>query len=748
MSFTALQFVQNSKKPNTFVGVFRYVKTSGVKSIKNGELYGFIEISSEGEFPAERVAHMAWDGVVEGYMYSQSKSISDSLKSGVQEFTRRLKDLMRNSKNLEEAGIDVSLVIVSATKDGVYVANLGENEIFAYRGQKIVDVVDILEKNNAQTAGFMISNDDLLVISTNSLLSENMHTLIGKNSREEILKSLSLLGKTLLPDQGIFCIFFEKETKEKPQIFHKNKKEVVQTEDKQIKEEILPVVENSAEIDERSVLEEQGPKKKILENIKGLNVKKYIAPVLGFFTVVWKFLSKIFSKVGNFLKRIFSKIKLFLTEKLGSKRWFKKYSARVSQSRLGKKKPEIKIDGYKTKDLRSKRIRIIILATLGIVLLVGGYQYARKQKVVRELHSEADDIFQSVSAKIESAKSNLSTDTEEAETDIFAANNLLEELPEGLNDEYLEKKNELEEAILSVEDSLYKRVVVSPESFVGFFDEGTELTDIEYVVDDSGNEILIIADKGTGSVWEVSIYDRSKSRMADNNGIVKYPEYVDIGNEGDIFVYDSGVGVIKAPESSSGWGAFETLTGVGLKNIGIDNVGEFAVLTSSDNLYYLDTVNARIVKSVNYGTGYSSTVVSVINDENFVNAHDFFADFSIYVLTSGNDGVLRYSAGTYVPITITGVNGTLGELTCGDTSGSMDYGFYMFDQTNNRILKFEKPMDSYNDKLHPNELVLLNQYVYRGDNGEMWNNIKDIAIDQAEKYIYILDGNNVWRIGL
>ena len=379
---------------------------------------------------------------------------------------------------------------------------------------------------------------------------------------------------------------------------------------------------------------------------------------------------------------------------------------------------------------------------------MGGYQYARKQKTLRELHSQADEIFEQINSNIESAKGNLSTNTQEAEKDIYTATNLLGELPEGLNDEYLEKKSTIENSILEVEDSLYKRVVVSPESFVGFFDEGTDLTDIEYVLDDSGNEILIITDKGTGSVWEVSIYDRSKNRMADNDGIVSSPEYVDIGNEGDIFVYDSSVGVIKAPKATSGWGAFETLTGVGLKNIDVDNVGEFAVLTSTDNLYYLDTTNSRIVKSVNYGSGYSSTVVNVINDENFVNANDFFADFSIYVLTSGDEGVLRYSAGTYVPLSIVGVNGNLGELACGDTSGSMDFAFYMFDQTNRRILKFEKPRDSYNDKLHPNELVLLNQYLYRGDNGNMWSNVKDIAIDKAEKYMYILDSNNVWRIGL
>jgi hypothetical protein len=739
MPFTALQFVQNSKNPNSFVGVFRYVKTSGVKSTKEGELYGFLEIESEGDFPAERVAHMAWDGVVEGYMYSQSKSISDSLKSGIQEFTRRLKDLMRNSKDLEESGIDVSLTIVSATKEGIYVANLGENEIYAYRGQKIVDVVDILEDNKAQTAGFMTSQEDMLVISTDDLIEDNMHLLVGKKSKEEILKSLNMFGKTLMPNQGIFCIHFDKEKKE---------------EKLPVKNPVIKKPKNEEKVEKRLKEEkEKKPRKTLFSDKVDIKegkdkVKKTFGEVKGVAMVVFGFFEKIFGVISKFFKKVFGKAGTFLKEKLGNKRWFKKYAARASQVRLKKSKPGIRIDGYKTKNIRSKRLKIVILAALAVVFAVGGYQYARKQKAERELHSQADEIFQNVNSRVESAKSNLTTDTEEAETDIFAASNLLEEVPEGINDEYQERKVELEQEVLGVEDSLYNRVIVSPESFIGFFDEGTELTDIEYVLDDSGNEILLITDKGTSSVWQLSIYDKKKNRMADNDGLLSSPEYIDIGNEGDVFVYDSDVGVLKASSTGSGWGAFEKLTGVGLNNIDIGEVGEFAVLTASDNLYYLDTVNGRITKSVNYGTGYSSTTVSVINDENFSNGNDFFADFSIYVLTSGNEGVLRYSTGNYVPISIVGVNGEIGELTCGDTSGNMDFGFYMFDSGSNRILRMEKPKDSYNDKLHPNELVLLNQYIYRGEDENMWNNVKDIAIDRAEKNLFVLDGNNVWSFGL
>lgn len=744
MKYTALQFVENGKKQNFFVGVFRYIKSSGVKSTKDGELYGFLEIGSDGELPAERVAHMAWDGVVEGYMYSQTKSISESLKSGVQEFTRRLKDLMRNSSELEEAGIDVSLVIISATKEGIYLASIGENEIYAYKDNKIIDIIEILESNKAQTAGFPTSGKDLVVVSTNSLLSENMHTLVGKKSKEEVIKSLNLLGKTLPPGQGILCIYpetVEKEKEllgEKPKVKIKRIKKEETVKDTKGKEKKIDSLGNIALFKDR-----------VFEKTKQVKVKALFSKIKSVFVRIVTLLKKIFTKVSTFLKKVSSKIGNFLREKLGNKRWYKKYAAKASEIKFKKKKsPGMRIDGYKTKNLRAKRIKIAVLATLAVVLAVGGYQYARKQKEIREMETRAEGIFNDVNSMLQSAKSSLSTDSKEAEREIFAAGNLLKELPEGLNEEYIEQKNDLEQEVLGIEDDLYKRVVVDPDPFTQFNRENTELTDIEYVLDDSGNELLIVTDKGDSTVWKVNIFNKKKEALPDNNGLVESPKFLDIGNNGDIFVYDESVGVLRAVSLGGAWSAFEKITGAGLNNIDIDEVGEFAVLTGDDNLYYLDTANSRIVKSVNYGTGYSSTVVTAINDDNFSKANDFFADFSVYVLTEGKEGVLRYSAGAYVPISIVGVNGEIGELLCGDTVGNMDFGFYMFDNGSKRVLRMEKPKDSYNDKLHPNELVLLNQYVYRGDDRDMWSDVKDIVVDRDEKNMYLLDGNNVWRVSL
>ncbi|MCD4756615.1 hypothetical protein K8R20_03310 [bacterium] len=709
MSVTSVKYIRNSKKGNSFVGVFRYVKTSGVKSIKEGELYALLEISSDQDFPAERVAHMAWDGVVEGYMYSSTKSVSESLKTAIVEFTRRLKELMRNSKSLEQSGIDISLVIIAPTKEGIYLANLGENEIFVYKGGKIVNIIDVLEKSKAQTAGFSVDEDDLVVVSTTSLLSENMHLLVGKSGREEILKGLSILGKTLLPDQGMLCL-------------HTGESE---------KKKLEPVVEESVESAPPVIVPSV-----VKPKVKKLGLKKYVVDVLSWF-----------KKVGGIVKNYFSKVKGYVGSKLGNKIWFKKYAAKLSEKRLGKaRKLNVRIDGYRVKNEKVKRFKVVILATLAVVVLVGGYQYTRQQQELRDLHSLADEKFEEVESKLSSAKEKLSTDREGAEVLIFSANSLLAQVPDGIEQEYIDRLNALEEDVLEIEDSLYKRVVVLPESLVGFFEENSEVEDIKYLLDESGNEVLVVTDKGMSKVYRVSIFSKEKEQITDEDSLLKEPMFVDLGEDSSIFIYDSVSGVVKASKQDSGWGSFRKITGAGISNIKIDEVVEFGVY--GDNLYYLDSVSGKISKSVNYGTGYSSSTVKSVEDSGLVGTTDFFADFSIYALASGNEGILRYTAGEPRPIELLGIEGELGNLCCGDTTVNQDFGLYVFDSTNRRVLRFEKPKDSYNDKLHPDQLVLLNQYVYRGPNEAMWSDVKDIVVDRSEEYMYILDDHTVWRMGL
>ena len=86
-------------------------------------------------------------------------------------------------------------------------------------------------------------------------------------------------------------------------------------------------------------------------------------------------------------------------------------------------------------------------------------------------------------------------------------------------------------------------------------------------------------------------------------------------------------------------------------------------------------------------------------------------------------------------------------ITKGYTSGSLDFGLYVFDANQKRFLDFEKPKEGL-EELHPGELILKQQYIYRGEAEDMFTDVKDFVVDAEEKFMYILDGKTIWKVTL
>ena len=91
----------------------------------------------------------------------------------------------------------------------------------------------------------------------------------------------------------------------------------------------------------------------------------------------------------------------------------------------------------------------------------------------------------------------------------------------------------------------------------------------------------------------------------------------------------------------------------------------------------------------------------------FENATDIHGDFSVYVFTKGEEGILRYiwssveQKQVLSDFGIIGLSGGVGMITKGYTyADSMDSGLYMFDSEGKRFLRFEKPQEGGADIRH------------------------------------------------
>jgi hypothetical protein len=760
MSIITSKYINNTKGKTSYIGVFHYSTPERGRENSQIDMYGLLCISSKIPIPGNKIAKFAWDGIVDGYEYSKTDSTNESLKLGLVEATRRIKQLIANDKEIGEYGVNVDFSILVFNDTGAYIGLLGENDTFIYKENRVVNISEMIQKKKAKTAGLVLDNGDLVFLSTKAFIKENLSRLIRSKSTEQLVSALEDLGKDVKGGQGIMIFLYQKEGPKKGITLKKESKLKKKKPILEPKEtDYIPTVKNT---------------KKVLNSPPdGKDLKYYITLVFGkgillFKTVETKLLlvkdslKKIFVKIISLLKTFSSKSKNFLSKKLGKEKWFKRISAKFSQGYLNKRRTsefkDFKIDGYKEKSKRLSRTKLLILITIGIALLLMGIKFTMNQREMRERGRKANEIFSQVEELITQAQEKISKDRVSTETLIFKALENLSQVPEELNEKDLEKRNKLEEEVLGISDKLFKRTRLSKEdeSITSYFEtlvsfgKDSQPSDIDIYRDAHANEYLLIVDSGMKNVFRISLYDKEYVAIPDENKVLSKPSMVYAKNSG-IYVMDFTNGIVFASFEDSWFKPFATLSGLSIQSLAAEDIIEFAVLTENENVYILDRGQKSLLRATKYGTGYGLASKYLTKDE-YENANDVLADLSVYILTSGEYGIHRYvyspSENRMVdsPIRIVGLDEPLKNARYGFTREDLNRSLFIFDSEDRRILRFEKPLES-GELRHPNELHLLKQYVFTEDEN-VWSDVKDFVVDFKEEYLYLLDGTRVWRVRL
>ena len=597
-------------------------------------------------------------------------------------------------------------------------------EVFVYREDSFVCISEVLKKNNAKTAGVVLKKDEFLAISTPELFSAFVDSFNNSAGVDAIEESLRSIESSLDGLEGIFTLRVEEDLKINLDVIDGD--------------EVKNLEEEGKDLDSGLIRQEIGGGKTIVLD-KGGNI--VITKILD----IWRDIKRFFKGKSSLIllkaSKLVTPVKEKFQEIFSNKKIFKKVEAQISEIKF--KKPDrnrkgFRVDEYKVKDLKAKRIRIAVLVFLLIVSISFLVRYIVIKRNEAEIHTLVTEQMDEVEGHLSEANDNIVKDKNSAETSLYKAREILDTLVEGISEEDVSRKQALLNEHLELEDSLLSRNAVSEEdsSLTQFLDtrlafgEDSSPSDIVLYTDSSGNDSLYISDEGNSAVYRVAVYDKSVSTIPDSGGIVKSPKYIDYGNNG-VYVYDSTQGVLYAPFNDSEFNSdFEILTGVKARDIGDESISEMAILTASDNIYLLSRDQQAIIKSSSIGSGYGLTY-SYIESDTFSEASDFFSDFTIYVLKPGSDGLETYlysyitTEYSYSEITLTGLRTDIVNLTKGYTTGSLDFGLYVFDATQKRFIKFEKPQEG--EDIHPGEEVLKAQYVYRGDEEGVFSEIKDFC---------------------
>lgn len=724
MEISVQQFISNNKDNDTFVSVFKHYSNLTEKKIsKEGDLYALLSISGNKNFSAERVSKFVWDGLVDGYLYSNAKTTNGSLKDSIKEGIRKIKDLIRNDQTLEEEGVNINFVIIAQKKEGLYLGNFGENDIYVYKDNRFVNIYEILKEKKSNTAGIALSEEDILLVSTVGLITEGMSTFIGHKNKKEVLESLEQFGEKILNSEGM--IYFQK------------------TDDNKEEEKNIEVrVDILKNIPTPRIRIPKKEKKKIKINID---------------------FKPIFKKFFLYIQDIWLKVKSLIISFVEKQSWIKNFFSKALKNKILDKRESIKgmrIDGYRERNTRISRIKTVVIIVLIVVLLSVGVNVTINMKKTKERHNLAQEEFTKIEKLLSKAEEDLTLDISSAELSIFQAEKLFEEIPSKLSEKDLSKLEELKARKLNIEDTLFKRKIIQEQdgSISTYIDsrlsfgEGSIPSDIDIYTDNSGNTYLVITDLGLKCVHRVSLYDKKIEKILDTDSLVKEPKYISAWNKG-IYIFDAKEGVLKAPFDSNKIKPFVKLSGLGIDDIEETDIVEMVVLTDSDNVYLLSRAGKVLLKS-NYSDGDSySLSFGYIKNDDFATVNDIVSDLSLYFLTS-DSGLVRYSYSyfeqkqTLSPVTTGGFDGNYGNLTKGFTMMSLDYSLYLFDATGRRFLKFEKPQEGGKNTRHPGQIVLQNQIIYRGTKDNMWSDIKDFVVDKKESSMYILDGSVIWKVVL
>ncbi len=745
MKIRTAQYIAKKQNGSYAVSAYRYKESFDSRSFQKGDLYCLLSLESEEDIQATTLAKFVWDGVLDAYTYSEAKTANEAITESLKMGEKKVRDLIKNDKELEESGVNLNFALVANKKEGFYVGVYGDMEVFVYREGSFVCISEVLKKNKAKTAGIILKKGEFLAISTPELFSAFVNSFDNSAGVDAIENALRSIEASLEGLEGIFTLrveedlevkFDEIETKEEK----KGEKERIVAEEK-VLEEIDP----------------QTRKKKLLKEItlngKAGDILSKIKEILGI--------------VGGFLKNISKKISfalLPLREKVGGelskKKVFKKIGSRVSEIKFKKSKSKtqgFRIDGYKRKSLKKQRILTVGIAFIAIISIALIIQLIITKKHEKEIHAIGTEQMDNIGSHLSSASENIIKDKNEAEGSLYLAKEILDSLSTEISEEDLVRKAELLLEYQELEDLLLNRKVITDESLVKFLDtrlafgEDSATTDIAFYKDTSENEYLYISDKGEKGVYRVAIYDKGVEKLPDNEGLLKSPEYIDYGHEG-VYVYDSTQGVLKSSFSNGFNSSFESLTGVKARDLDDDSISEMAILTETDNIYLLSRNEGAILKSSRTGSGYGLTY-AYIESESFSQANEFFSDFTIYIFRPGSDGLETYIYNyltfkyEYSASTLVGLRNELENITKGYTSGSLDFGLYVFDANQKRFLDFEKPKEGL-EELHPGELILKQQYIYRGKAKDMFTDVKDFVVDAEEKFMYILDGKTIWKVTL
>lgn len=699
----------------------------------------FVTLSGPADISGERMAKFMWDSFQENYFYTGMGAISDLLKTSVKSAHHRLVELMQNQQSVSEQGVDMHLCAFIIHDGQGYFCAMGNPGIALFREGEMVNIREMLPayggvgyKEQISVGKFGLSERDIFLITTPELVTSFVD-IFGKEELKEVVSGwdrfsdeLSLFSDNLTGNQYIWLFGYgiEDVPEEKPAELAVEQK--VEDSKGISKAEGDETVSENTEKTQGSMPQETssqgasytpGGIKGLLSKAKGAVPSFKIRDVPG----------KLKERVSSFDFGAFKR----------------KISAKITEIKLRGGRPRklfVKPALEAPKLTKKTTIGLALLVFVVLALVFSWFSFQRRKGI--EL---IDTRLATVQSDIEAARSVWTAERNRmvVESAINDANAELSSIAgERLQPEQQTKIDEITALIQGLIDTMNLVTPLSEDSgnveiLMDAYLKIGESADIQDIT--LAGDYIYIVDKGSHAVYRYVPGADAVEKLANSQEVMKEPLYIDAGDN-YLFVYDAKVGVLSLDMTrGEGEWAFVERPELSAQTIGVvDEIGAFA-----DNLYILKRANAMVLKSYPAGAGFTYPE-EYFSNAAFDQANDLLIDGNIYVISDTDPKMFKYFSGVEDSLQLSGLDKSLGNPTCGFTNLLDSSPLYVFDQTNVRVVVFEKGTA----ERHPGVAVMTNQYVYRGSRDDIFSDVREIVADPNEDELYVLDGTRILRVSL
>ncbi len=695
-------FIHNHLNSRQVSGLFLSEET------ENGQLFLSVELAKE-KFDQQIIANQIIRAVSEYFYQSQAQNAESVLEEILQKLNQLLPDLAPAKIKNWFYGLDLTIGITQ--KNELYLAGIGSANAYLFQQGKISQILDKNPKiNPAKIFSDIISGQleegDALVVSSDALFDyiakEKIRTIAQKFSPSGAVKQIETLLATV-PDFVSFNAIFIKYAGDHDLEFSPAIKEESQ---KAIEALETQVLEDEPEKDEEEDIKpspkavKPGVKTKLVFDKSALQNVPTIRKITWFFSTAKDFFQKI-ALVFKTIYLFFKKAYLFI--------FSKKFRREKEQQLLNQSYQKLEKKVKQFNSLRWQK-KIAILG-LGLVLLIflQSLVFLTEKKSEQNKESSYRDTINQINNTLNEVEASLIYDDDKK------AESLLLEVTDLLGKIQAKSDPQAEELALVKETTAR---LLNKVRRINYVPEPLEIFDLSTLQ----NPKKIVQKNGQFYILDqANLYALQDKTLSVLTPLANGDSLADWPNQDRLILHNTeGYQVFNLTDKQKENFSFSQNT----QNTSIQDLAIYG-----NNMYVLDKLAKQIFKYPESNNTFANGQAWLKSDLDLANASSLAVDGDLYTVLD-NGQINKLNKGNIQKFDYHEPYPAIGAKATIKTFAGSKY-LYLIDPANQRIVIFDKAGD------------IKDQYT-----SLKFDNLLDLAIDPAEKAIYLLNSNHLYLLAI